>query len=217
VARTVLVIGGAGRTGRHVVDLLTANGDRVRVMSRRPSRIGRQGVELITGDIADPSAVARAVDGVDAVVVSVEPPTDPAGSETVMHLGVREVAERAASRGAQVVLLSQIYITRPEKMPGLQEMVRARGRGEQALRNSGAPYTIVRPSWLTNEPAGRSAIRLEQGDTGDGQISRADVARACVEALRNPQALGRTFEMYNEPGPAPTDWAALFGALKPDQ
>jgi len=42
-------------------------------------------------------------------------------------------------------------------------------------------------------------------------------ARACVEALRNPQALGRTFEMYNEPGPAPTDWAALFGALKPDQ
>jgi uncharacterized protein YbjT (DUF2867 family) len=206
----VLVIGGSGRTGRHVVQRLQDRGDEVRVMSRRP-RAG-----AIVGDLADREAVARAIEGVDAVVVSVEPLRDAAGAEAVMHHGLRHLGELAAARRVQVVLVSQIYITRPEMMGAMAEMVRARGRGEEALRASGAPYTIVRPSWLTDEPGSRGALRAEQGDTGDGQVTREDVAEATVQALAQPAARGKTFELYNAEGAPETDWPALFADLRPD-
>jgi hypothetical protein len=59
--------------------------------------------------------------------------------------------------------------------------------GENALRSSGVPYTIVRPVGLSNAPGGQSELIVGQGDhplRGRAQISRADVARVCVEALR---------------------------------
>ena len=37
-----------------------------------------------------------------------------------------------------------------------------------------------------------------------------------VRSLLTDTAVGRTFELFAEPGPAPTDWAGLFGALTPD-
>jgi NAD(P)-dependent dehydrogenase (short-subunit alcohol dehydrogenase family) len=58
---------------------------------------------------------------------------------------------------------------------------------------------------------------LEQGDTGEGQTARADVAEACVQALAAPSAQGKTFELYNVPGSPPSDWPALFSQLKSDQ
>ena len=56
-----------------------------------------------------------------------------------------------------------------------------------------------------------------QGDTlASGQIQRADVAIVCVQALGNPDAVGKTFEIVaGEPG-ASVDWAAFFKPLKRD-
>jgi nucleoside-diphosphate-sugar epimerase len=66
----VLVTGGTGFTGSHLVRSLTADGHEVRVLTRAPER-GRKilpaEVELVQGDIADPAAVARAVDGREVV------------------------------------------------------------------------------------------------------------------------------------------------------
>jgi uncharacterized protein YbjT (DUF2867 family) len=199
-----LVIGGAGRTGR----LIVAQLDGARAFSRRSG-----------GSIADAAAVRAAVDGVGAVVIVVESATSPGGEngyDAVHHQGVVNVIDACAGRDVHVVLITQIYITRPERMPRYEGLIAARARGEEALRASGLPYTILRPSWLTEEPGGRAAIRLEQGDTGDGEVSRADVAAVCVAALRTPAARGKTFELYNEPGAPPGDWAAAFGALLPD-
>ncbi|WP_460611579.1 NAD(P)H-binding protein, partial [Hymenobacter terrigena] len=74
---------------------------------------------------------------------------------------------------------SQIYLTRPAEHPEMAERIEARARGEAALRTSGAQYTIVRPSWLHDLPA--DGVRVEQGDTGDGRISRAAVADGLVD------------------------------------
>jgi dTDP-L-rhamnose 4-epimerase len=70
----VLVTGGAGFIGSHLVDLLVASGREVRVLdcfhpaahSRRPDYLN-PGAELIVGDLTDPEVAAAAVDGVDAV------------------------------------------------------------------------------------------------------------------------------------------------------
>jgi uncharacterized protein YbjT (DUF2867 family) len=156
---------------------------------------------------------AGLLDGYDGVVVSVEPPTDDRGAEAVMHHGVAAVGEAAARGGARVVLVSQIYITRAHEHPDMSGIILARARGEEALRASGAAYTIVRPAWLTSGPA--AGVRLEQGDKGDGRISRASVAAASVAALVSPDAVGKTFEIYDAGGALP-DWPAEFAALAPD-
>lgn len=66
----VLVTGGTGFTGSHLVDSLVAAGQRVRVLARslRQAReILPASVEVVEGDVTDPEAVAHAVAGADTV------------------------------------------------------------------------------------------------------------------------------------------------------
>jgi uncharacterized protein YbjT (DUF2867 family) len=211
----VLVIGGSGRTGRLVVGRLLEQERPVRVMSRRAAADDPR-VGAVHGSITDAGAVRAAMRGCAGVVVSVEPPVDRAGAHATLADGVRLVAEIAREVGAAVVLVSQIYISRPKAYPAMTEVIRARAAGEQALRESGATYTIVRPSWLTDEPAG-GGVRVEQGDRGDGEIGRDDVAAACVASLGDRNAHGKTFELYADREASAPDWPAIFARLAADQ
>ncbi|HEU4698788.1 MAG TPA: SDR family NAD(P)-dependent oxidoreductase [Gemmatimonadales bacterium] len=77
MAKHVLITGGAGFIGSHVADRLLAKGYRVRALDNlseqvhgsaraRPAYLADD-VELVVGDVRDPTAVRRALDGVDAV------------------------------------------------------------------------------------------------------------------------------------------------------
>src|SRR3989442_14725306 len=63
-----LVTGGGGFLGRHIVMKLLARGDRVRILGRRsyPDWEAR-GVETLSADLQDKTAVEHACLGVDAV------------------------------------------------------------------------------------------------------------------------------------------------------
>jgi uncharacterized protein YbjT (DUF2867 family) len=215
-AAPVLVIGGSGRTGRHIVERLrTAGSNGVRVLSRHG---GEGDVEVVTGSITDRDDVGRAAGNAGAVVVIVESSEEPGpnGPEAVHFRGIENVIA-AIPPTAQIVLVTQIHITRPEAFERVRDVIMARRRGAEALRASGRPYAIVRPSWLTDEAGGEQAIRLEQGDTGEGHIARSDVAAVVVAALGSPGAHGKTFEIYNEPGSPPADWDTAFKTLAKDQ
>lgn len=78
MSRRVLITGGAGFLGSHVADELLRRGHAVRALdallpqvhgpeAARPAYLDRE-VELHTGDVRDPEAVRRALDGVDVVV-----------------------------------------------------------------------------------------------------------------------------------------------------
>lgn len=73
----ILVTGGAGFIGSHIVDLLLAEGHRVRVLdcldvqvhgggTGWPSYLNKE-AERLKGDVRDPEAVRKALDGVEAV------------------------------------------------------------------------------------------------------------------------------------------------------
>jgi dTDP-L-rhamnose 4-epimerase len=74
--RSVLVTGGAGFVGSHLVDALLARGDRVRILDnldpqvhpggRRPAWLPGD-AELVEGDVRDPAAVGGALEGMEVV------------------------------------------------------------------------------------------------------------------------------------------------------
>ncbi|XP_075496799.1 protein HIGH CHLOROPHYLL FLUORESCENCE PHENOTYPE 173, chloroplastic [Primulina tabacum] len=98
-------------------------------------------------------------------------------------------------------------------------------KGEDLIRESGIPYTIVRPCALTEEPAGADLI-FDQGDNITGKISREEIARICIASLESPYACDKTFEVksvvpFSEPytvdpenPPAEKDYNVYFQNLK---
>jgi dihydroflavonol-4-reductase len=71
----VLVTGGTGYVGSHSIAALTRAGHRVRVLARSPEKVpaalgplGVGAVEAAVGDVTEPAAVERALEGCDAVL-----------------------------------------------------------------------------------------------------------------------------------------------------
>ena len=64
--KTVLVTGGTGHLGRDIVRLLTGDGNRVRILARKPDQT--PDVDWVKGDLGTGQGVAEAVAGVDMVV-----------------------------------------------------------------------------------------------------------------------------------------------------
>uniref|UniRef100_A0A7S2SQ64 NAD(P)-binding domain-containing protein n=1 Tax=Rhizochromulina marina TaxID=1034831 RepID=A0A7S2SQ64_9STRA len=69
---------------------------------------------------------------------------------------------------------------------------------EHVIRESGLPYSIVRPCALVNGAPGDSVV-VDQGDVLVGMIPRAAVADICVHALDCNAATGKTFEVRSSP------------------
>lgn len=212
---TVTVVGGSGRTGRLIVAGLLGD-HHVRVLSRHPT--ASQGVESRTGSITDETAVNSAVQDADGVVIIVESANDdrsPNGPTAVHRDGVGNVSKAVGVR-THIVLVTQIYITRPEAYPSAATITAARAAGEELVRTSGRPYTIVRPAWLTNDED-VDAVVLRQGDRDEGHVGRPQVAHACVQSLRHQSARGKTFELYSATQSRIDDWNTAFGNLVPDR
>lgn len=221
----VAVVGAAGRTGVPVVEQLVARGYKVRALVRDVEAARAKlpaGVELVAADVRDVKTLAPALKGAKYVISTIGagggPKADPTnGAREIDHLGVANLATVSKSAGVkQFVLVSSSSVTKAAENPMafMRPILAAKFEGEQALRASGVPYTIVRPGGLSDDPGGKLAVAFGQGDTAAGRIPRADVATACIESLGRATALGRTFEIVSAKDAAPTDWAKSFGALK---
>ena len=89
-------------------------------------------------------------------------------------------------------------------------------RGEETIRDSGLPYTIIRPCALTEEPGGKS-LMFDQGDNIKGKVSREDIAELCVNCLEKENAYNVTFEVKeSNNGRGSGDWDSLFATVKAD-
>ena len=130
----------------------------------------------------------------------------------------------------QFILVSSAGVTRPgrpginldEEPPAVKLNDQLGGiltwklKGEDSLRESGIPYTIIRPCALTEEAGGKELI-FEQGDNIKGRISREDVAELCVQALKLAIASHVTFEVKQGDNTVNSiDWQKLFSNLEQD-
>ena len=100
--------GATGKVGNAVARALAARGDSVRALVRDPDRareVVPSGVELVRGDVTDPSSIESAVAGCELVFTSHGLPeqwvADPAVFEHVNARGAQNVARAARAAGVR--------------------------------------------------------------------------------------------------------------------
>jgi len=113
-ALTVLVVGATGSIGRHVVTEAAATGHLVRALVRNPDKASLlpAGTDVVFGDVTRPDTLPAAVDGIDAVVLTLG--TDGLGKDgarTVDYEGVRNVLDAIGDRTVRIALMTAIGVT----------------------------------------------------------------------------------------------------------
>ena len=213
----VLVVGATGGIGSRVLAAAKRLDLPVRALVRDVARAERRlpGVEVARGDLEQPRSLADALEGVDAIVFTHGGNGSPDEARRIDYGGVANVLHALGGRTPRIALMTSIGVSRQGR-GSVGELLDWKRRSERLVRASGAPYTIVRPGWFDHVGHGDERLVFEQGDTGNGGIGRDQVADVLVRSLLTDTAVGKTFELFAEPGPAPTAWAALFLPLTPD-
>jgi NADH dehydrogenase len=148
----VLVTGGSGFVGRHLVPRLLADGFEVRVLARR-APTGAQAFEYVRGDVTEPASLPAALAGVDAVVhlVAVILERGRYTFDSVNRRGTESLLHAAAESGvSRFVHLSALGAGPDARFPYL----RSRWLAEEAVRASRLDWTVLRPSVLHGDGAG---------------------------------------------------------------
>ncbi|MBD2503545.1 SDR family oxidoreductase [Anabaena azotica] len=146
--------------------------------------------------------------------------------------GVANLVAAAPRNLRRFVFVSSVGILRKDQPPfsilNAFGVLDAKQKGEQAIINSGLPYTIIRPGRLIDGPYtsydlntllkattdGKLDVVIGKGDTLAGDASRIDVAAACVESIFYSASEGQIFELVNKgTRPATIDWEKLFSQL----
>jgi uncharacterized protein YbjT (DUF2867 family) len=137
----VLVVGGTGGLGRLVVDEFAARGHQVRVLSRRasPPTAAEPRIERFRGDLLTGDGLAAALDGVQAVVNTVNATR---GSERVMVDGGRRLMEAAAR--AKVGHVVGIGIVGADLIAPWVPYYRVKVAEEAVLREGDVPWSLLR-------------------------------------------------------------------------
>ena len=141
MAPPILVTGGTGTLGRHVVSRLRDAGRDVRVLTRR-GRPAEGGVEFVTGDLTSGQGVERAVAGVETIVHCASSyQGDPGAARNLVRAASR--ARRPHLVYISIVGVDRIPISSPvdRAMFGYYESKRVT---ERVVTDSGLPWTTLR-------------------------------------------------------------------------
>ena len=210
----VTVLGAPGRTGRHVVRLLTRRGFTVRAGVRdlhRRGAVAHLGVPATIVDLAmSQDELAEKFTGSD-VVINCAGAADP--HPDAVNLVDRDgaikairAAERAGVRRYQQ--LSAMFADAPDQGdPLVRSILNAKQISDNVLRRSSLVWTAIRPGTLTDDPGtGRITAALH---LSAGRIPREDVAAVILGCLIEPGTENRGFDISAGDLPVATALAAL--------
>ena len=166
------------------------------------------GAEPVVADWEAGDDITPLVAGADAVVFAAGagPGSGPERKRTVDYGGAVKLIEAAKANGvSRYVIVSSMGAddpsSAPEQMRPYQE---AKAAADEALRDSGLDFTIVRPGMLTDDP-GTGLVDAAPKLGRRGSIPRDDVAAVLLACLDEPSTIGKTFELLS--GETPIDEA----------
>ncbi|MGH9369276.1 MAG: complex I NDUFA9 subunit family protein [Thermoanaerobaculia bacterium] len=206
----ILVTGGTGFVGTHLVNALLRRRHEVAVLERRPGRTRNRynrPVEAVAGDVLDRASLERAAAGRDAVIHLVGIINEK-GEQTFdrMH---REAAENVVEAMARAGVRRLVHMSAMGSAADApSEYARTKAAGERAVRQSSLDWTIFRPSIVFGAGDGFVSLLapivrynplfipvIGPGTTRFQPVSVEDVSRVFVDALEKPETVGRTFEV----------------------
>ncbi|MFI7108631.1 NAD(P)-dependent oxidoreductase [Nonomuraea sp. NPDC050227] len=217
------VFGAGGGVGRQLLAQSLAQGHDVTAVVRDPARLDGLPVRVVpVADLttAEAGDLRPAVEGADAVLSALGPPNNAAAG--VASRGTKAILaamEAAGARRLVVVSAAPVGTTPspgrpnpPRHDPGdgpflryvVYPLVKAALRPqyldlavmEDAVRDSGLDWTLVRPVQLTDKPlTGAYRTAVGQNVPGGRYVSRADVAHAMLAALGRPETVRQVIGM----------------------
>jgi NADH dehydrogenase len=207
----LLVIGGTGYVGGYILEALDGKvpNEQVRVMSRDKTsleKLAEQGYDTVEGNVTSLEETRKAMQGADTVIhltaIIREVPSKGQTFDAVMGEGTENMVEAAKDAGVKRIIFMSAL--------GAENMstgyYKNKIRGEKAVKESGIPYVIFRPS-IQIGPGGEFVGLLKQltmlpvvpvlgpGDYPMQPVYVRDVARYVVQALDDPRYTNQTFEI----------------------
>ncbi|WP_193103684.1 SDR family oxidoreductase [Brachybacterium sp. FME24] len=192
----IAITGATGKVGGAVATLLTeqpaGTGPDLRLVVRSPRRAPEvPGAEVVRAEFSDAAACRKAFTGVDALLLV------SAGESADRVQQHRTAIAAAAEAGVgHIVYTSFLGASTDAEFT----LARDHGTTEQALRDSGLPWTFLRDSFYADvllDFAGEE--RVIRGPGGAGRcafVARADVAEVAAAILRDPATwAGRTLDL----------------------
>jgi len=154
-SQVVAVTGGTGFVGRRVVATLLDRGHQVRALVRDASASKLDSrATAVPGSLGDSAALDALVRGADAVVhlvgIIMEKPRLGQTFDAIHHRSTVALLDAARKAGVKRWVQMSALGVRPD---ALSDYHRTKWLGEQAVRASGVPWTILRPS-LIHGPEG---------------------------------------------------------------
>lgn len=168
----ILITGATGKTGGEVSRQLAAAGMPFRVLVRNPDKAGplrELGADIAIGDVADRSAVERAMEGVDKALLVL--PNDE--QQLVWEKQFTDVAVAAG-------VTHLLYLSSIESVPeSTNPITRNHVAAEAHIRASGLTYTMLRPTFFMQMFTGMAARIKETGKivmpAGSGTVATTDL------------------------------------------
>jgi len=211
----LLVAGGSGFIGSHIVRELIEHSPEsaVRILTRKTKAESPWGprVQYAAGDVTVPQSLTALLQGVDVVIHCVQFPNHPVENpakgwtyERVDGQGTWNLVNACMPAGVHRF----VYLSGAGAGPGRSEpWFHAKHEAEQAVRQSGMEYAILRPSWVYG-PEDRSLNRfvmlarrspvipvIGNGRSRVQPVSVFDVAKVAALSATRAQAPNAVFEL----------------------
>jgi putative NADH-flavin reductase len=195
----LLILGGTGATGKHLLEKALAQNHQVTAMVRDPSQVKLTDAHLtlVQGQATRAADVEKALAGQEAVLSALGPRV---GADPVCAEAAAAVVEAMKKTGVtRLVWLSAggVGDSAPQLIAAsfvfgriimplfLKKPYANHGRAEETLRASGLEWTVIRPVQLVDAPTGGKPSAVAIGPTAPQnlKIARADVAQFMLDEL----------------------------------
>lgn len=204
--KNIAVIGASGLTSTECIYQALKDGHKVVGLTRNSSNVkipaGSGGADagisysdpnlkIISGDVTKMSDVEKVFeDEIDGVIVALGGKTSDVG-ETMLTDGTKNVIAAMKDKGVKrLSVVTSIGAGDSENQApfffkvlmwtAMKKIFTDKNNQEEATRNSGLEYCIVRPGGLTVDPP-TGVINVIDGEAGS--IPRADVAQFCLDSV----------------------------------
>jgi putative NADH-flavin reductase len=188
------IFGATGRAGRVIVEHALQRGHEVNALAREPAGIHpRAQLRVVVGDVRDPAAVARTLQGADAIVSTLG--RQRRGPDVCTE-GIRTVLSTATDNGGprRLMILSNYGVADSRHRTAYvtvswlfeRAVLRDKEQMEALVRDSDADWTLVRAPILTSGPrTGRYRTGTDLRLSFTAKVSRADIAEFMLTELRD--------------------------------